>query len=134
MAKTDERVMKMVEQELAKNPDVSVEQLFEKAKGVNSGVARMNRRQFHARYPLQVKRRKGGVRKRKAGASKGRKREVTRGRTTAARGTDRSRDAVRQVFLRFAQDVASAAESPKDLVKLIVNVDRYVDDAVRAKR
>ncbi len=131
MAKTDERVMKMVEQELAKNPDVSVEQLFEKAKGVNSGVARMSRRQFHARYPLQVKRRKGGGRKRKAGA---RKSGVTRGRTAAARGTDRSRDAVRQVFLRFAQDVAAAAESPKDLVKLIVNVDRYVDDAVRARR
>jgi hypothetical protein len=36
------------------------------------------------------------------------------------------------VFLRFAQDVA-AADTPAALVKLIVGVDRYVDEAVKAR-
>ena len=134
MAQTDEKVMKMVEQELAKNPDASVDELFDKAKGMNKGIARMTRRQFHARYPLQVKRRKGAGKRGKKGRKGGRKAAAVKGarrgpgRPRGARG-DR-REAVRGVFLRFAQDVA-AADTPAALVKLILNVDRYVDEAVR---
>lgn len=135
MAKTDEKVMRMVEQELARNPGASVEELFEKAKGLSSGIARMTRRQFHARYPLQVKRRSGaGKRGRKGRKSGGKggaaKAAGARGRGRAAAGD--GRDAVRQVFLRFAQDVA-AADTPAALVKLIVNVDRYVDEAMKGR-
>jgi hypothetical protein len=135
VAKTDEKVMKMVEQELAKNPDASVDELFDKAKGMNRGVARMTRRQFHARYPLQVKRRAGAGKRRRKGRKGGRKAAAVKagrrgpGRPPKAAGGDR-RDAVRQVFLRFAQDVA-AADTPAALVKLILNVDRYVDEATR---
>ena len=121
MAKTDERVMKMVEQALAKNPDASGDELYERAKKLNGGIARMSRRQFHARYPLQVKRRLGPGRRRKAG-----RKQVGRG--------DASREAVRQVFLRFAQDVASASATPGGLVKVILSVDRYVDEALKASR
>ena len=135
MAQTDEKVMKMVEQELTKNPDASVDELFDKAKGMNKGIARMTRRQFHARYPLQVKRRKGAGKRGRKGRKGGRKAAATKGvrgrgpgRPRAVRG-DR-REAVRGVFLRFAQDVA-AADTPAALVKLILNVDRYVDEAVR---
>ena len=140
MAKTDENVMRMVEQELAKNPEVSVEDLFEKAKGMASGISRMTRRQFHARYPLQVKRRKGAGKRGKKGAKKGAKkgRKVVAAKSATGRGPGRprksadGREGVRDVFLRFAQDVA-AADTPKDLVKLIVSVDRYVDEAMKAK-
>lgn len=138
MAKTDEKVMRMVEQELTKNPDVSVDDLFEKAKGINSGVARMTRRQFHARYPLQVKRRKGaGRRGRKA--RKGGKKAAAKATAGARRGRrpragrDDGHDAVRQVFLRFAQDVANASGQPGALVKVLVSVDRYVEDALKAR-
>ena len=137
MAKTDEKVMRMVEQELGKNPDASVDELFDKAKGLNSGIARLTRRQFHARYPLQVKRKAGAGRRGRKGRKGGRKVTVvkaTRGRGPGrprARGGD-GRDAVRMVFLRFAQDVA-AADTPAALVKLILNVDRYVDEAVKAR-
>ena len=137
MAKTDEKVMRMVEQELGKNPDASVDELFDKAKGLNAGIARLTRRQFHARYPLQVKRKAGAGRRRK-GRKGGRKVTVVKatrgrgpGRPRAARGGD-GRDALRMVFLRFAQDVA-AADTPAALVKLILNVDRYVDEAVKAR-
>ena len=41
---------------------------------------------------------------------------------------------MRNVFLRFAQDVASASETPGGLVKVILGVDRYVDEAIKAGR
>lgn len=135
MAKTDPKVMQIVEQELAKNPEVSVEDLFAKAKGIAPGVARMTRRQFHARYPLQVKRRAGAGKRKKSGKG-GKKAAATKsgrgpGRPRAV--SDGGRDAVRQVFLRFAQDVSSA-DTPSTLIKLILNVDKYVDEAMKAKR
>jgi hypothetical protein len=129
----------MVELELTKNPDASVDDLFDKAKGLNSGIARMTRRQFHARYPLQVKRKRGGRRRGRKGAKAGRKAVAAKGPrrgpgrprgSRTARGGDN--EGVRQVFLRFAQDVA-AADTPAALVKLILNVDRYVDEAVKAR-
>lgn len=138
MAKTDEKVMRMVEQELAKNPDASVDDLFDKAKGINSGVARMTRRQFHARYPLQVKRRKGAGRGRRK-AQKGGKKTAAKAAAGARRGRPLrgargdGHDAVRQVFLRFAQDVASASGQPGALVKILLGVDRYVEDALKAR-
>ena len=138
MAKTDEKVMRMVEQELTKNPDASVDELFEKAKGLNSGVTRMTRRQFHARYPLQVKRKRGAGKRGRKGRKGGRKATAAApGRRGRGRGLRRAaggdgREGVRQVFLRFAQDVA-AADTPGALVKLILNVDRYVDEAVKAR-
>jgi hypothetical protein len=144
VAKTDEKVMRMVEQELGKNPEVSVDELFDKAKKLNSGVSRMTRRQFHARYPLQVKRRSGaGRRARKAakaakaataaapaagGARRGRPPKVRAGVTG-----DAGREAMRGVFLRFAQDVASATSQPGALVKVILGVDRYVDEALKTR-
>ena len=134
MAKTDENVMRMVEQELAKDPDVSVEDLFAKAKGMKSGIARMTRRQFHARYPLQVKRRLGRGRKRRKTTKRGRKAgaaKATHGRGRPRVAASDGRDAVRQVFLHFAQDL-TAAEARKDLWKVFQQVDRYVDEAVKA--
>jgi hypothetical protein len=126
VAKTDERVMKMVEQALARNPDAPGDELYERAKKMNGGIARMSRRQFHARYPLQVKRRLGGRRRRKAGGK-----QVVAVAARGGRGNG-NREAVRQVFLRFAQDVASASETPGGLVKVILSVDRYVDEALKS--
>jgi hypothetical protein len=34
---------------------------------------------------------------------------------------------VRQVLLGFASDLVSAAERPKELIKLLAGVDKYVD-------
>jgi hypothetical protein len=136
VAKTDEKVMRMVEQELAKNPEASGDELFDKAKKLNAGIARMTRRQFHARYPLQVKRKKGAGRKGRKGRKGAKKATAAKtgrrgpGRPRGSRGDHR--EAVRQVFLRFAQDVAGA-DTPAALVKLILNVDRYVDEAVKGR-
>ena len=57
MAVTDTEVMGWVEEQLRDNPEVTVDELFEGAKILQPDVAELNKRQFHARYPLQVKRR-----------------------------------------------------------------------------
>jgi hypothetical protein len=59
MATTNEKVYTMVEQEIAKNPEVTVDELYDKAVKVDSGISKLTKRQFNARYSLQVKRQLG---------------------------------------------------------------------------
>lgn len=124
MAKTDEKVMKFVENELNKNPDASTNELFEKAKKVSSSIGKLTLRQFNARYPLQVKRRKSQTSGRKT------RRRRTGSRQKASPDA-KGREAVRQVFLSFASDL-TAAQERKDLVKVLSNVNKYVDRAIKA--
>lgn len=153
-AKTDEKVMAMVEKELQKNPDVSVDELQTKGASINKDVASLTARQFHARYPLQVKRRKAmaadAAAPKKAKKSTKRKKAPKKAKKTAkakrrARREDRSaeqaasptaggtmdRDAVRSAFLGFASEL-TAAEARKDLVKVLAGVDKYVDQVQKA--
>ncbi|HSM05217.1 MAG TPA: hypothetical protein VK858_11340 [Longimicrobiales bacterium] len=121
MADVDPKLMAFVEAELKKSPDISTNDLFDKAKKKHPAAAELSVRQFHARYPLQVKRRmslaKGG----------GRRKPRRKTRRTARR------DAVREALLRFATDL-SAAEERKDIVKLMSEMDRYVDDVLEAAK
>ena len=132
MAKTDDKVMALVEEELKKNPAAGVDELYEKAKEVSPAVGKLTRRQFHARYPLQVKRRS----QRSAGAAKpGRRpakarKSLVRQRRAAAT-PDVNREAIRDALVRFATDVAGA-DQKKDLIKVLTGVDRYVDQVVKA--
>ena len=118
-------VMQFVEKELSKNPNIETSDLHEKAKSVNASVGKLSLRQFNARYPLQVKRRetlkKPRRRTRRAGNARGR------------RAAAKNREAVRDVFLGFAADLA-AAEERKELVRVLAGVDRYVDEALKAAR
>ncbi len=126
MVQVDEGVFSAVEAELKKNPKASVDELMEIAKGVSPAIGKLSKRQFHARYPLQVKRKMspskpGRPRTRKAAGRK---------RSTRGRGNG-GRDAVRAVFLDFASDLA-AAEARKDVVRVVASVDKYVDDVLKA--
>ena len=128
MAKTDDKVMQFVEDELKKNPDVDVKDLYERAKKIKSGgVSKLSLRQFNARYPLQVKRRQS---QKKSGRSTRRKRSTSK-RSKAAASNGKNRDAVRDALLRFAGDVAGA-EQKKDLVKVLAGLDKYVDEVLKA--
>lgn len=130
MPDVDEKVMAFVEDALKKNPRIQLEDLYERAKKFKSSVGRLSRRQFNARYPLQVKRRRalaekakgGGKRKGAAGASR-----TTRKPGPKGRGP---RERVRHVFLQFATDI-TAAEERKDLVKVLAGVDLYVDQVMK---
>lgn len=126
MAEIDSKVLEAVESELAKNPRSTVDELFEIAKRVNGAVAALTKRQFHARYPLQVKRK----------LSPGKARRGRRAKATGKRGRPAApeasvRDAVRASFLKFASDLA-AAEARKDVVRVVAGVDRYVDEVLEA--
>ncbi len=57
----NEDVMKFIEEELKKNSEVSNATLFEGAKLIDKAIGKLNPRQFHAKYPLQVKRRLAGA-------------------------------------------------------------------------
>lgn len=135
MAETDPKVMSLVETELVKNPAVSVQELYDMAKRTKRSIKQMTLRQFHARYPLQIKRKKGnGVRKRarKAGRTVG---ATTRDATTSTRSTRSAggvdRDAVRTALLGFASDLA-AADSRSEAVNVVASVDKYVAQIERA--
>ncbi len=135
MAKTDEKVMNLVENELEKNPDISVEDLYEKAKANSPSVGELTLRQFNARYPLQVKRRRSrkkspGPTRRRQSTPKpaGKARQKKRPEPEVERG---ERERVRKTFLRFASDLA-AAEERKDLVDVVANVGAYVDQVLKA--
>lgn len=53
---TDDEIMEMVRAELEEDPDAENKALYRKAKKIDPAVEDLTLRQFHARYPLQVKR------------------------------------------------------------------------------
>ena len=129
MPEVDQRVMTFVEDVLKKNPEILLEDLFAQTREAHPFIGDLSRRQFNARYPLQVKRRR-------ALALKGTPERKGKPRQSAPRPRRRTsvpsrepRDAVRQILLRFATDLA-AAEERKDLVKVLADVDLYVDDVM----
>lgn len=122
----DEKLMAFVETTLKKSPDTSTNELFEAAKKKFPSSGELTVRQFHARYPLQVKRRmslaKGKTaRKKKPSATRSSRRRPVR------------RDAVRGALLKFASDL-SAAQERHELVKVLANVDEYVDEVMAATK
>lgn len=133
MATTSDRVMNLVRAELDANPEVKTGELFEKAKRMEPSLGMLTIRQFHARYPLQIKRKlaQGRPRKKakdKAASGSGRVRG-RRGRR--ARAELAGRDDVRSILLQFAGEIA-AAEGKVDVVKVIGGIDGYVDRVIEA--
>lgn len=118
MAAVNEKVMKMVEEELRQNPGVSTKDLFQKAVKLDKSINELSPRQFNALYPLQVKRRMAPRRPRAAATARARRRNVDRA-------------AVRTALLKFAMDIA-AAEDRADVIEVIGNVDQYVDRVIAA--
>ena len=111
----DPKVTDAVREALTRSPQPSPVELYELAKTVNPDIAKLDRRQFHARYPLQIKREQAKPRPRKA--------RVKRTR----------REAVRAVFLEFANELAEAEER-KDIVRVLSQVDKFVDKALEASK
>lgn len=111
MAVLNERVMNMVRDEIQKRPDITSQELFEKAKKLDRGMRSLSARQFNATYPLQVRRTLAPRR--------------PRARRTGARNTA-GKDRVRGVLLEFARAVAGAQDRGA-LVEVIGNLDEWVE-------
>ena len=129
MAESSDKLMAFVEAEMKKVPDISSKDLFEKAKAAVPAARDLTVRQFHARYPLQVKRKASLA----AQKNRPRRRKVVRRPRSPASSpsSNGQREAVRTALLKFATDL-SAAEQRKDLVKVLANVDTYVDQVLKA--
>lgn len=130
MAEKNEKVMEMVRDRLKKNPDVETQELFESAQKIDSSIEDLSLRQFHARYPLQVKRKKASGRRKKKKKTSA-KRSGRRSKKTKSAATDDGREAIREGLLSFAKDVA-AAEGKADLIQVLTSVDDYVDQVVKS--
>ena len=125
MPAATDKVMQLVQRELKKNPKATTTELYAKAKKAHRSVSRLSIRQFHAKYPLQVKRKAASKKPRKTRAKK---------RAAAPRGapvSEAKRQAVRAILLGFGKDLA-VAEGQADTIELVRNLDKYVDQIVKA--
>lgn len=113
----NERVMEMVEEELRENPDVSNEELQERASEIDPRIGELSPRSFNARYPLQVKRRLSA--------------EQEKEKTTARpEDQDELRSAIREALLDFAKAYAGA-EDRGEAIDVLTNVNEYVGRVTR---
>ena len=157
MADNQEKILAFVEAELKKNPSATTEELQNATKKKFPSTGKLSKRQFNARYALQIKRRKpAGAKKAPAAKAKAPAKKPAAKKAPAAKGPrlprvrrapkaaaapaaaapaapTMDRDAVRSQFLRFASDI-TAAESRRDLVRVLANVDKYVDAVAKATR
>ncbi|MDT8368857.1 MAG: hypothetical protein RQ745_06590 [Longimicrobiales bacterium] len=157
MTETKDVVMEMVEKELKRKPDTSTTELFELAKAMDPSINEMSVRQFHARYPLQLKRQKslseGGGRRRPSsskrkratsGASRGRSRRgatessapeaSTSGASTGGTHTRSTAAGIQSVLIAFARDVAKAHDGgPGAVLDVVADLDRWVEKIEKAR-
>jgi hypothetical protein len=131
MAEANPKVMEMIEAELKKTPDISNQELFAKARGIDKNIGKLSPRQFNARYPLQVKRALAPKKAKRARPAAGRRGRSPAGTAGRAAADDKSRDKVRAVLADLARDVANA-QGKGELVDVVMGLDRYVDRVVKA--
>lgn len=128
MADVNEKVMAFVEDALKKDPNQKSSDLFEEAKKIDPSIAELSSRQFHAQYPLQIHRRNAPPK------PKRQRKKATRrtGRRRASAGAEaEQRQAVRKVLHSFAENLTESTE-PQSVVKVMIDLDRYVDDIMKA--
>ena len=114
---TRQEVFSMIEEALEEDPDVSNDELQERAAEIEPSIADLSARSFHARYPLQVKRQMTSARKKEEAPEEG---------ETEGASRDELRASVRQALLDFARDVAGASDRG-DVIDVLTSVDQYVD-------
>ncbi len=149
MRPSHERVLEYVQRRLKKNPDVPNSELFEWAKKIDPAFNKLSLLQFHAKYPLQVKRRLSAAKSAKAAPAKTpakaapvaksperTKKAAANGRRTRkaaapapASGSPASPsgdpEAIRAVLIDFARAL-SRAGSQAETIDVISNVDNFV--------
>ena len=125
MAKVDDKVMRLVERALKKNPQATSKELYKEAKGLSRSVSQLSVRQFHAKYALQVKRK---LRPKKARRSAPRK---PRPAAPKAAPLQVNREAIRKTLITFAKDI-SAAEGKSETIAVLGKLDNYIDEIIRA--
>jgi predicted lipid-binding transport protein (Tim44 family) len=147
--------MQFIEKELKINPKATAKELQQKAKAVSEAVGKLSVRQFHAKYPLQIRRKlapkkprraapkaKAAPKKPRRAAPKKPRRAAPKARAapkkprsaapkaTAARGQV-NREAIRDTLMTFAKDL-SDAEGKSETIAVLRKLDTYIDAIIRA--
>lgn len=153
----DEDVLEMVRSQLDRDPPPSTTALYGRAARMNSDIYQLSLRQFHAMYPLRVKReearqrRSGGTRTERPGSADegtsdgdpddvaedaGRRhlfgdeaQTTAGGRADVSRPGDGTRERLRELFLALAREVAEA--EPSELVGIVERMPERVDEVAR---
>lgn len=130
-------IIERVREKLEKYPELKSRQLYDMAVRLDTSLATLGLRSFHARYVLPIMReraraegrikprapRKKRVAAKTAAATAAGASDQKAARTRSSRGPSSDEHArVRAILLRFARDVA-AAESRADIVDLIGGID-----------
>jgi len=138
-------VMEYVERTLEANPGVTNADLLAGAREIDPSVGQLTGRQFHAKYPLQVK-----ARLAKAAAPKPKpppepevptaEEPTTPGLSSAGEGDPEAPPAgegdplaVRRLLLDLAKELASA-ESKAEVIEVMARLDDYVAEIMEAAR
>ena len=128
-------VMEYVERTLEANPGIANADLFAGAREIDPSVGQLTGRQFHARYPLQVKARLARATAPEAKAPP--EPEVPTAEETAAADAPPVETgdpvAVRRLLLDLAKELASA-ESKAEVIELMARLDEYVAEIMKAAR
>ncbi len=125
-------VMEFVERTLEANPGVANADLFAGACEIDPSVAQLTARQFHARYPLQVKARLARAAAPKPTPPPGP--EVPTVEMTAPEeAPPQAGDsvAVRRLLLDWAKELATA-ESKAEVIEVMARLDDYVAEIMEA--
>ena len=128
-------VMEYVERMLEVNPGITNADLFAGAREIDPSVGQLTGRQFHARFPLQVK-----ARLARAAAPEAKtppEPEVPTAEETAAADAPPMETgdpvAVRRLLLDLAKELASA-ESKAEVIEVMARLDEYVAEIMEAAR
>lgn len=128
-------VMEYVERTLEANPGIANADLFAGAREIDPSVGQLTGRQFHARYPLQVKARL--ARSAAPEAKTPPEPEVPTAEETAAADAPPVETgdpvAVRRLLLDLAKELASA-ESKAEVIEVMARLDEYVAEIMKAAR
>ena len=141
-------VLAYVTRVLKRNPDVKNAELFKGACEIDASVAKLSARQFHAKYPLQVKRRLAPAAPAPKAAPKPRKPAAPPRKPAApavaeptpppavaeAPSTgDGNAAAIRGLLLSLARELANAG-TQAETIEVMARLDGYVDDIMQAAR
>ena len=128
-------VMEYVERTLEANPGVTNADLFAGAREIDPSVGQLTGRQFHARYPLQVK-----ARLARAAAPEPKTPPEPEVPTAEKTGDEDALPqqagdpvAVRRLLLDLAKELASA-ESKSEVIDVMARLDDYVAEIMEAAR
>ena len=128
-------VMEFVERTLEADPNVSNGDLFAGAREIDPSVAELTARQFHARYPLQVK-----ARLARAAAPEPKTPPEPEVPTVEETAPEDARPpqagdpvAVRRLLVDLAKELATA-ESKAEVIEVMARLDDYVAEIMEAAR